>query len=70
MLIVQERCLRSIQNSLEKGYTPQEMALDELDEYIANEIYDYCSYVTNKSSVLSNSAKLLILSTFLFKLLN
>jgi predicted RNase H-related nuclease YkuK (DUF458 family) len=46
------------------------MALDELEEYIANDIYDYSSYVTNDSKVLANATKLLILSTFLFKLLN
>jgi predicted RNase H-related nuclease YkuK (DUF458 family) len=69
-MIVQYKCLITIQKSLESGYSPQDSALDELEDFISNEVYDYSSYVTNDSKVLSNATKLLILSTFLFKLLN
>jgi len=46
------------------------MVLDDLDDYVTNEKYDYSSYLTKDSKVLANSTKLLILSTFLFKLFN
>jgi len=46
------------------------MVLDDLDDYVSNEKYDYSSYLTKDSKVLANSTKLLILSTFLFKLFN
>ena len=59
-----------IQKGLENGYQPSEMVLDDLDDYVSNEKYDYSSYLTKDSKVLANSTKLLILSTFLFKLFN
>ena len=70
MLIFQLKYLTDIQRSLESGYQPEEMALDDLDEYVSTDKYDYSSYLTKDSKVLSNSTKLLILSTFLFKLFN
>jgi predicted RNase H-related nuclease YkuK (DUF458 family) len=44
-------------------------ALDELEQFISSEQYDYNTYFTSDSKVLVNSSKLLILSVFLFKIL-
>jgi hypothetical protein len=55
---------------LEIGNQLPKSALDDLDQFIKSEVYDYNSYFTGESKVLINSSKLLILSTFLFKILN
>ena len=62
--------MNEIQKGLESGYQPGDLVLEDLDEYLADEKYDYSSYLTKDSKVLANSTKLLILSTFLFKLFN
>ena len=43
--------------------------MDDLEDIISNELYDYCYYVANDNKVLVNSTKILILCTVLFKLL-
>jgi hypothetical protein len=62
--------LSKIQKSLESSYQPEDLALFEMDEFICSEQHDYCTYLTANNKVLSNATKVLILSTFLFKLLS
>ena len=54
-----------------QGYSPNAQALDDIEDFLSNDIYDYSAYVIQQDNkVLANATKLLMLSNFLFKLLN
>ena len=71
VLFSQEKALALIQASLMQGYSPNAQALDDIEDFLSNDIYDYSAYVIQQDNkVLANATKLLMLSNFLFKLLN
>lgn len=71
ILIRQERSLSTLVSNYTRGMQVSMAALTDLEAILnPNEEYDYCSYITQDSKILTNSSKLLLLSVFLIRLID
>ena len=71
ILIRQEKCLRVLVGSFIRGMSVSEPALSDMETIVnPNDKYDYTSYITQDSKTLLGCSKLLLISTFLMRLID